>query len=84
MPFPGAVVNHAGQDDGTAPDALWCGLLVLFPRRRWLVHVVGDLAMLRGPPAVWASGWFNVLASAAKVLAMMLLGPTLVASWLSG
>ena len=29
-----------------------------------MVHAVRDRAMLPGPPAIWASGWINVLASA--------------------
>ena len=57
-----AVVNH-NEDDGTALDPLVWSAGAL-PRRRWLVHVVGDHAMLHEPPAAWASGWFIVPASA--------------------
>ena len=49
--------------DGTAPDpVVWsAGAL---SNRRTLVHAVGDFAMLPGPPAIWASGWLNIPASA--------------------
>ena len=56
------MVNHDGGE-GTAPDPLvWSAGAP--PKRRRLVHVVRDLAMLPGPPAIWTSGWFNVPASA--------------------
>ena len=53
------------QDDfvGTAPDPLVWSVGAL-PIRRRLVHAVRDLAMLPGPPAIWASEWFNVSTSA--------------------
>ena len=59
------VVNHDGVE-GTVLD-LWFGLLVLIPRGAGWVHAVRDLAMLRGPPAIRASGWFNIPASAIGV-----------------
>ena len=76
-----AVVMHDGGE-GTAPDPLvWSAGAP--PKRRRLVHAVGELAMLPGPPAIWTSGWFSVPASA-LVLRMLLTGPTLLASWSSG
>ena len=57
-----AVVDHDGGD-GMAPDPLVWSAAGL-PKRRRLVHAVRDLAMLPGPPAVWASAWFSVPASA--------------------
>ena len=47
----------------TAPDPLVWSAGAL-PKRRRLVHAVRDLAVLPGPPAIWNSGWFIVLASA--------------------
>ena len=67
-----AVVNHDGND-GAAPFPLVWSAGAL-PKRRRLVHVVRDHAMLPGPPAIWASGCFNVPAS--------VLGAEDIASWL--
>ena len=58
---------------------LWFGPLVLFPKRRRLVHAVRDRAVLPGPPAVWDSEWICMPASAfcaddiAHVIGLMLL-----------
>ena len=59
----GAVVNH-DESDGTALDPLVWSAGAL-PRRR-LVHAVRDCAMLPGQPAIWASGWLSVPASAIR------------------
>ena len=50
-----AVVNHDGFG-GTAPDPLvWsAGSL---PKRRRIVYVVRNLAVLPGPPALWLGEW---------------------------
>ena len=57
-----AVVNRDGND-GTAPDpTVWSAGAV--PKRRRLGHAVRHRAMLPGPPALWASGWICVPASA--------------------
>ena len=49
------VVNHNGFG-GTAPEPMvWSA--VSLPKRRRIVHAVRNLAMLRGPPALWHGKW---------------------------
>ena len=56
------VVNHDGWD-GTALDPLVWSVGAL-PKRRRLVHAVGDRAFLPGPLHLWESEWVNVPAFA--------------------
>ena len=61
------MVDYEGGD-GTAPDPLVSSAGAPPTKRRRLVHGVRDHAMLPGPiailGAIWASGWFNIPASA--------------------
>ena len=50
------------------PRILSFGLLVLCPKRRWIVHAVRDRAMPPGPALIWASDWVSLFPSAVPVL----------------
>ena len=78
-----AVVNHDGRD-GSAPDPMvWSA--GARPKRRRLVHAVGDRAFLPGPPGIWDSEWVNVPSSAvcAEDIAQWPYTPGLLVKWVS-
>ena len=76
-----AVVNHDGRD-GAAPDPLvWSA--GAHPKRRRLVHAVRDQAFLPRPPGIWDLDGFMFL-HLLTVLKTLLVGPTLLVSWLNG
>ena len=81
IPISRALVNHDGRD-GTAPDPLVWSAGAL-PKRRRLVHAVRDWAFLPGRLVFGIRNglMFLLLLSVLKTL---LIGPTLLVSWLSG
>ena len=74
-------MNHDGRD-GTAPDPLVWSAGAL-PKRRRLVHAVR--AFLPGPPGIWLSEWFQILAIAicAEDIALWPYTPGLLVKWVT-